>query len=306
MSSADQAALRYVAEVTPGTTPTDDLNWQELRFSSEDLGSNPQTAQSEEIVSHRQETDLAVVGSNVGGGFGFDLSMDTYDDFLEALLGGTWTTDVLSVGSTKRSFTIEKEFTDLSSEQFMAYKGMFVNTLSLTLEWGSIVSGNFAMLGMSSEAPASSLVGAGSSAAATATPVMEASAGLTSLQLGGSETTELARRITLNITNNLRPVEAMKSVGPSDLRLGTIQITGTIQVYHAGTGIWTLLQDNTAHSMQFTLSKNSETYQFDIPNLKFESGDPQASGKNTDVMPDYNFRGLYDATDTALKITRST
>lgn len=306
MSSSDQTALRYVVETTAGTTPTDDTGWQELRFTSEDFGSNPQSAQSEEIVSHRQETDTAIVGLNVGGGFGFDLSMDTYDDFLEALLGGTWTTDVLKVGSTSRAFSFEKEFSDLSAEKFFAYKGMHCNTLSLTLEWGAIVSGSFGFLGMSADSPASTLVGAGSSAAATSTDVMNASGGLTSLELGGSETDELARRITLNITNNQRPVQAVGAAGASAVRNGVIQVTGSIQVYHAGTGIWDLLQANTAHSMAFTLSKNSETYVVEIPNLKFEAGDPQAGGRNTDVMPDYTFRGLYDATDTALKITRTT
>lgn len=307
MSSADQAALRYVAESSYGVTPTDDDGWKELRFVSEDFSQNPQTAQAEEIQSHRQETDTSVVGLQVGGGFTFNLSMDTYDDFLEAVLGGTWTTDVLAIGNTERSFSFEKEFTDLSSEQFLSYIGMRCNAMELTFPWGGKVTGNFSFLGSGSDTPAASLVGLGSSAAATSTGVFDASAGLSSLKIAGSETSELVKQITLSFTNNMRPVEAVKQAAPSNVRFGNINCTGTLQVYHAGTAsLYDLIQPNTSLALEWTITKDSETYTFKIPNAKLESGDPQATGRGSDVMPEYAFRGLYDATETALEITRST
>ena len=85
------------------------------------------------------EPPVALVDKNVdrhgnrkvGGDIKGELSYGTFDDLLEAVLCGTWTTDVLKAGTTRRSFTFERYFADIT--QYLRYRGCEINTSSSPL-----------------------------------------------------------------------------------------------------------------------------------------------------------------------------
>ncbi len=54
--------------------------------------------------------------------------------------------DKIGIGTTKKSYSIEKVFTDLSNKAIL-YRGMLVNTLSLDVTYGSLITGTMEFVG---------------------------------------------------------------------------------------------------------------------------------------------------------------
>lgn len=88
MSEANLASLAFIAESTLGSTPaTPELT--ALRFTGEDLGTNKDTVQSEEIRSDRQVPFVTKVGLNPGGSFDYEFSYSPFQPFIASALGNT-------------------------------------------------------------------------------------------------------------------------------------------------------------------------------------------------------------------------
>ena len=108
MSDSNREQMRYVEEDTWGTTPaTRDL--QELRILSESLKHTIENVTSNEIRNDRQITGLIQTGSSAGGDIAFELSYDSYDEFLEGALWSDWSADLnisaATIAATASGFT---------------------------------------------------------------------------------------------------------------------------------------------------------------------------------------------------------
>ena len=87
-ASGSSAQLRSLEEVTPGTIEAGGP--QLLRMTGESLNQSIESAFSKELRKDRMSADSVITSGSAGGGFNFDLSHKSYDDFFEALLAGTW------------------------------------------------------------------------------------------------------------------------------------------------------------------------------------------------------------------------
>ena len=102
MSDTNRVGLRYVKEVTAGTTPSNPT-LEVLPFTgSSDLGFTPETTTSNIIRSDRQVSDLVLVNGTVGGGFDTELIAGTA---LDSLLDGVMFSAV-TLGSQTATETI--------------------------------------------------------------------------------------------------------------------------------------------------------------------------------------------------------
>lgn len=304
MAESNQVTLRYIPEVTYGTTPVDGT-WQAIRYTSESLSGTPNTVTSSEIRSDRQVADQIKVGLEVSGGIDFELSATSYDDFIEAAMCGTWTTDVVTVGTTDRSFSLEKEFGDIS--RFVQLSGMRVGGMSLSLAYGSIITGSFTFAGNGVTTATTSLVGLGSTTAATTTGVLNASSDVGTVSIDGVATNICINSLNLNLDNGLRAIECIGSDAPKDQRKGTSNITGSVEMY-LDTDSFLLYGDvltQTAMSLEYTVTDGTNSYTFKLPNIKLSGEAPTSTGLDSDVMVSFDFTALQDATETALEITRA-
>lgn len=85
-----QRGIRYIAEVTPGTTPATP-NMKIFRTTNDTLNLGKQTFQSQELRSDRQIVDLRHGTQQAAGDLGFELSYGSVDDFLtSAFMNPTW------------------------------------------------------------------------------------------------------------------------------------------------------------------------------------------------------------------------
>jgi hypothetical protein len=106
-ADSSRTQLRYIEETTWGTTPASPT-FANFRATGETMGLSKSTTQSAEIRSDRQVSDLIATSFSAGGGFGFELSQDTYDDFFAGALFGSWSTDlgisVATISATASGF----------------------------------------------------------------------------------------------------------------------------------------------------------------------------------------------------------
>ena len=91
VASTSLVQMAYIKEVTNGQTPSIGKG-QDLRFTGESLSQTITKETSKEIEASRQTRSMFLTNAEVGGGLNFELSSGTYDDFLEALLMGPWST----------------------------------------------------------------------------------------------------------------------------------------------------------------------------------------------------------------------
>jgi hypothetical protein len=222
------------------------------------------------------------------------------------LSGGTVTTEVagdsvtitmgpqITNGTTKRSFTFEKDYTDLTST-LAVYTGMMIDRLSLDIAAEAIITATFGLMGKDADSKTSSLV-TGTPQPADEYDVMAAvdevyavMENLTSIDVTA---------ITLELTNNLRAMMQVGDVGPVDEGAGKVGVSGTVQMYFETSTIMDKYIDQTATQVAFILEDAAgNAYVVDMPQIRYTSGERVAGGENTDIIANMGFSAYRDETE---------
>lgn len=204
-------------------------------------------------------------------------------------------------GVTERSFTIEKNYTDLGSN-FALYKGMEVSDWSLSAAVESILTGGFTFTGQK-ENSATSSPGTGYDPATT-TEVMNGVDNITAIKEGNVDFE--ATEFTIAMSNNLRARSVLGTLGAISLGAGTINVTGTLKAfYETQTLIDKYLNfDSSSLTIQINDSAGNQ-YVIDIPEVKYSTGTRVAGGQNSDILQDMAWSGVISPTEgKTIRITR--
>ena len=299
MSSADLTVLRFVPETTIGVTPATPA-LQQLRFTGESLNFNIENTKTAEIRPDRAETDLVQTAAQGGGDVNIEFSFNSYKAFLAGLFCDSWTAGVgdvehLQNGITRQSFTIQKHFQDMDVPQFHTYRGCVVESLSLTMEIGKIVEGSFSIMSFGLSTSDTQIAGATFPAVSTTTP-MNAVTNVQNLTIDGVPYSGCISSLSIQIKNNVRVIQCIGSIQPSDMKLGTLEVTGDMEFYFNDSSNYDKFVAGTEFDFSFDLvDPAGNKYTFEIPRAKFESGEVVAGGRNTDVMFSAKWRALYDS-----------
>lgn len=89
MSNSNNVRLSYALESTFNVDPTDSGTWNELRFNSESLKSDLTVDASNAIRASRATPSLDLMDKGVSGGIESNLSYESFDDFILAILGAS-------------------------------------------------------------------------------------------------------------------------------------------------------------------------------------------------------------------------
>lgn len=299
-SSLYNIYLSYVAESIPGTTPgTPGM----LLLRTPDplaLQAEMEAFTSEEIYTHRQLAMSRNVFKSVGGNIPIELSYQSFDDWLEALLGGSWGSDVLKIGNNIQTFTVERGAADIS--QYEVFKGVIPNSLSLEIGTGGVVTGSFGVLGMTHEDASDTSLGSPDEVSTN-----EPFDGLGSATLQeGRESTAIITSISLNINNNRNLGRVLGSNASDAPTNGQVQVEGTLVARFQDEVLLNKFKNGTASSLQVVLNDQNgdDSLTFDLHNVKYNGGNITNNNNTLDVsLP---FVAMYDETEsTALTITRS-
>lgn len=205
----------------------------------------------------------------------------------------------LKNGTTRSSYTIEKEFADLAANNFFTFLGMEIGTMSLAAEVGSALTGAFGFTGRSSAL--SSTTVADSNVAATSTTVFNAVDNLGQFRVDNSLFTDGMLAVGLELNNNPRPQPKIGSFELDGIGMGTLEVTGTGQAYFTGSGdsqnIYDDFTNSTSGSMEMAFQDTAgNVLMFVMPNIKYSNMVVQAEGINTDVVMDFEYTAIRDAT----------
>lgn len=301
---SDVTTVLYIAEATYGTTPATG-NWSTARFVTDNLGGRPVTSQSAEQRGDREPVAQILTGLDVGGSLNVEWSQTTFDDFLEALMGGTWTANVLGLGTTDRSFSIEREYVGLS--RFALFKGMRVASMSLNVAYGEIVTGSFDFAGNAVSRETATAVVTGITAA-TGNRVLNGGNDLTVLNIDNSPSGFLIRSLTMNIDNNIQPINVIGQLAPTDQAVQAATVNGTMEMYLDVDSVdqFVSIVNNTSVDIDFTLSDGTNTYAVALPECYLSGDLPGSQGRSEPIIQTIEWSAAYNTAATyGIQITRT-
>lgn len=206
--------------------------------------------------------------------------------------------DKLTVGTSKKSFSMEKCFTDLTTKA-INYRGMIVNTLDLTVAYGELISGVVGLLGNNYEAVSSSgdMMTDGRTIDAAATtntlngsvdmPILVSSAAGT---LGASNFQ--IKSVAMKLDNGDQAQTAIGVPAPFDYSLGTCKVGLDISAY-LDNNSWSMLAKKLSQdpiALGFMVQNAGGFYGFYMPAVQVSFEDPAAPGQNQDVL--LNMKGM--------------
>lgn len=297
-ASGSRHQMAYIAEVAYGTTPATPA-FKRIRHNSTSLALNRESLQSEEIRSDRQLNDFRLGQHTVPGDITCELGDNTHDDLLEAVLCGTWSTNVLKAGTTRRSFSIERHFSDI--DKYLRYTGIEFNTFALTVAPSAIVSAVFGVMGQTQVSDTVAIAGSSYADTSLAAPYD----GFSGVIEEGGATIAVVTEVSLSLTNNLATMPVIGSLFGLQPSIGRSIVTGSISAYFESLTLLNKFINETTSSLEFTLGSGGSGLTFLVPKIKYTGGQPDVSGEGpiTLAMP---FQALYDSTEqTNLKITRN-
>lgn len=203
--------------------------------------------------------------------------------------------DFLTTGTTQRAFTFERQQQDLTSPTYELFKGQEVNTLSLSLSAGEIITGSIGLIGMSATAPSTSRFAGATDVDPPEYSVLNAASNVGTLARAGVTVTSPSyfTELGFELNNNLAGQRAIGTQSNVGVRNGEISVGGPLKAYFGDETLLAAVINDTETSLQFRAGQTDEnrlSLFFDIPRVKL-TGTSDIGGKNQDRM----FDGRYDA-----------
>ena len=229
----------------------------------------------------------------------------TTGEVLETAEAATIRGSFLKNGTSELPFSIERFHDDKT--QYFGFKGMVVNSMSITAAAASILTGSFDFLGKNATRGASS-IGA-TYTAAPSNDVLNAVSNVGSI-MEGSTLTALSgifiQELNFTLNNNVRGLQAIGTLGNADLGVGNVECTGALNTYFENGDIYDKYINGTESALSFKVEDTAgNAYIFTFPRVKFLTDAVNVGGLNTDVMENLGWQALRHATyDYTIGITR--
>jgi len=215
------------------------------------------------------------------------------DMVTESSTGNTYElADKIEIGVTKKSFSIEKAFLDLT-DKAINYRGMIADNMALNIAYGEIIGSTFSFVGNGYESVdvAADFMTDGRTInpAATTNP-MNGSVDMSFLGNGASgtftDTDFCIQSVEFGVANNNRPQNCIGRVAPLDNTEGNAGVEVTISAYLSNEN-WNMLKkklDQTPFELGFMVKNANGYYGFYLPAVQITGDDPASTGINTDVI----------------------
>jgi hypothetical protein len=202
--------------------------------------------------------------------------------------------DKLSIGTTKKSITIEKTFLDLTNKA-LVYKGCLVSQMQLKVEYGSLISGSFDTQGNTyAAADAASEFASYNEyfADAATTDTLNGSVDMpfiaTDVTGSWAQDAFCLQNINISLNNNLSVLNCIGQVAPENYSAGTAQISADLSSYLKDAN-WDLLArklSQASFALGFMVKNADGGYGFYIPALQVSFDDPTSGGANQEISMD--------------------
>jgi hypothetical protein len=297
-AQGSRSSLSYIVESTFGTTPAG--NFTNLPFSTHSLNLSKDRVAGNDIQSDRMPRVDRHGNRQVGGDIAVDLRDADYDDWLEAAMLNTWSTNVLKVGTTPKFFSIEDYAADI--DQARLFTGCTVNTMGVSLAPNQMVTTTFGVVGKDMTIGATEKT---QDAASGAAPFDAYSGDLSIGDVGAGSASAIVTGLDFTLTNGYAPTFVIGDDSAPSLEFGRAEVEGTLSAYFEDAALVNRFINETETEIEVSVGDGTNTMTFLFPRVKINSADVGVDGPTSRVIS-MSFIGLYDTTEaTNLKITRS-
>lgn len=202
--------------------------------------------------------------------------------------------DKLSIGTTKKSLSVEKTFLDLTTKALI-YRGCCASEMELDIAYGALIKGSFKTMGNDYESADSApeFISNGEYFADPATSLsLNGSVDMPFVATNVTGTWEqdafCLQSLKLTLNNNLTALNCIGTAAPSDYSAGTAQIKASLSSYLKDAN-WNMLAKKLSQepfSLGFEVQNTDGWYGFFIPALQVSFDDPQSGGQNQEIAMD--------------------
>jgi hypothetical protein len=291
----DEAAGDSVTITMEGSIPGNPV-FKPIRFVSEGLSPNINQIESAEINQARQRAPSRGGTYSTQGEIAAEVSFGSFDDLIEAAMQGTWTGDVLIIGSTERSFAILERHTDIGVDYI--YRGSRVATMNISAPLGDKAGITFGILGTKAEAY--TVPGGATFSPATTSDMMVTTNG--SFAEDGAPIA-YATEWSVTLDNGMEAAFSLFQREAYCISNGIASVTGSMSAYLKDGSLWAKVLNEAETDHVVVLEEGADSYTIELPKVRYTQGQKQVSGPGA-VIPQYTISAGYDGT-TSMRITRS-
>jgi hypothetical protein len=199
----------------------------------------------------------------------------------------------LSNGTTQRSATIERFFSDIT--QYATHKGKTVDNFMLDVSTGGLVTGSFDFMGKDMTIQGSSLLHATVNNSLSNGILSATNSVVNVLENGAALSGTFVQSLKMSYANALRGQKAIGVLGNAGVGSGSIGITLNLSMYFADATIYNKFLNNTATSFSWRFQDTAGNgYVFTLPYAKYSAGKVNAGAINQDISADFEITGLLD------------
>jgi hypothetical protein len=195
-------------------------------------------------------------------------------------------------GVTRHSFTIEKEYSDIS--KFFLFRGCEVSAWQGSLTVGEIFTQTFSFIGRSSTQ-------SGTTAASANTPsqtesVLNAVDNVGDIAFGDVIYTDGVQSISWQLDNNMREQRQIGQYDLAGIGSGTMNLTGSMTAYFSNNStLYTQFISNAYSGFDFyTQDYAGNVVVYSMPRIKFSSANVTAGAINQDVLLELEYQAVRD------------
>lgn len=300
IASGSKHTLHYIVESTYGTTPSTPA-WTPVPITGDSLGLTKDAIEAGKLRADRQVEDLRHGNRQIGGDIPGELEYGSYDGLIEAAMMGTWSTNVLKAGTTRRSFTFEKYF-DLDTDEYHRFTGVEINSMNVSVQPNAMPTISFGTLGKDMTTNTAQVASSTYSAATDSIPFDSFTGTITE----GGSSIAIVTQLDFTLENGIEPAFVIGSATTLQGAEGKSRVTGTLTAFFTSKALYDKFIDETESEIVLTLTDpDGNDLQFDFPRVKYTGGNPDVSGDGT-VTIALEFTALYNSVDASqLVITRT-
>lgn len=197
-------------------------------------------------------------------------------------------------GSTKTSYNIQRQYTDLTNT-YANFYGCMINEFGLNVALESMITGSLGIIGKK-EVSAAAAIGNAAATAANSNAILNSIDNIEWIQENGAAISVMSFGLQLN--NNLRARQKVAELGAIDIGVGQINVSGSLEIYFENSTMFDKYLNFTATSLSVAFEDAAGNgYVIDLPQVKFSDGDRSAGGANQDMIARLSWQAYKDPTE---------
>ncbi len=213
--------------------------------------------------------------------------------------------------SIRKSYWIEKAMEDIATPQYISYSGCMVNSMTVSAQASSILTGSFDFMGsLSTISETSGSVE--SKTAAYGSNILNAVSHVGSIRMSGEDVNITSgdgiyfQGLDFTLSNNLRGVQAIGQAGNVSVSPGQLTVTGNMNTYFQDDTMYQKFVDGSEFSLSYeVLDETGEGYVFYFPRVTVATSTMSASGSDQDLVENMTWSSLMEASsETSIQINR--